>query len=369
MRIAIIAQNVLNPYRGIPTVVHNTLRGFLKIQSELEKKDVEIVFLSINDKVSRNYGRISVRTTKRIPPISFTGEVQALLSKPKENFEIIHSHSLYDIFPWLLKKDVAKIFQSHGIFWKLRDYSNLYGKFWIWLYEKRLRFYYPKFTKFVAVSKYIIEEFNRKGFETSKAVVIENPVGDEFFEIEKNEERIILYPAALSRAKNQLGFLKALAMIKREIKDLKVVFAGGGDEAYMKELKEFVEKKDLTVVFAGNVPYEKMPDLYSTAFIVTLVSFEEATPMAIAEAMATGTPILASNVGGVPYMIKNGKNGLMVDPNDPRDIAEKLLILIEDENLRKRLGENAKKEAERRWRCEIIARKLLDLYLEVLENC
>jgi len=68
-------------------------------------------------------------------------------------------------------------------------------------------------------------------------------------------------------------------------------------------------------------------------------------------------------------MIKNGENGLMVDPNDPRDIAEKLLMLIEDENLRKRLGENAKKEAERRWKCDVIARKLLNLYLDVFENC
>ena len=70
--------------------------------------------------------------------------------------------------------------------------------------------------------------------------------------------------------------------------------------------------------------------------------------------------------GGLGDTVKHGETGLKADPNNPKDIAEKLLMLIEDENLRKRLGENAKKEAERRWRCEIIAKKLLDLYLKVL---
>ena len=82
--------------------------------------------------------------------------------------------------------------------------------------------------------------------------------------------------------------------------------------------------------------------------------------------MATGTPVLVSNIGGLRDTVKHGETGLKADPNNPKDIAEKLLMLIEDENLRKRLGENAKKEAERRWRCEIIAKKLLDLYLKVL---
>jgi len=367
MKVAIIAPHVLEPYLGPSVVAYNTLRGFLKIQSELEKEGVEIVFLSINDKVKeKNWESVSVKAIKRYPPVTFTGEVQALLSKPKDNFDIVHSHSLYDIFPWLLKKDVTKIFHLHGIVWKERKYMNAFGKFWTWLYERRLKLYYPMITRFVAISNYVIEELESKGFDASKAVLIENPIGDEFFEIKKNEDEIILYPATIIPRKNQLGFLKALSVIKDNLKDFKVVFTGGGEKAYVEKVRDFARKENLNVEFTGKVPFEKILNLYSKASVVTLVSFQETTPMVIAEAMATGTPILASNVGGVPYMIKNGENGLMVDPNDPRDIAEKLLMLIEDENLRKRLGENAKKEAERRWRCEIIAKKLLDLYLKVL---
>jgi len=368
MRVAIIAPHVLEPYLGPSVVAYNTLIGFLKIQGELEKEGVEIVFLSINDKVKeKNWESVSVKAIKRYPPVSFTGEVQALLSKPKDNFDIVHSHSLYDIFPWLLKK-VAKIFHLHGIVWKERKYMNTFGKFWTWLYERRLKLYYPMITRFVAISNYVIEELESKGFDASKAVLIENPIGDEFFEIKKNEDEIILYPATIIPRKNQLEFLKALSVIKDNLKDFKVVFTGGGEKAYVEKVRDFARKENLNVEFAGKVPYEKMLDLYSRASIVALVSFQETTPMAIAEAMTTGTPVLASNVGGIPYMFENGKSGLLVDPNNPRDIAEKLLILIEDENLRKKLGENAKREAEKRWRCDIIARRLLNLYLFVDNN-
>jgi hypothetical protein len=152
VRVAIIAPRVLEPYLGPSAVAYNTLRGFLKIQSELEKRNIEIVFLSINDKISKDYGRISVRKTKRISSISFTGEIQAILSRPKDNFEVVHSHSLYDIFPWLLKKDVAKIFHLHGIVWKEKKYYNTLGKFFAWLYEKRLPIYYPRFNKVIAIN-------------------------------------------------------------------------------------------------------------------------------------------------------------------------------------------------------------------------
>jgi glycosyltransferase involved in cell wall biosynthesis len=368
VRVAIIAPRVLEPYLGPSAVAHNTLRGFLKIQSELEKRNIEIVFLSINGEKTQNFGNIRVENIRFPPLTTLFAELRFILNRMEENPDIIHSYGFYDIFPWLLKKDVAKIFHLHGIVWKEKKYYNTLGKFFAWLYEKRLPIYYPRFNKVIAISSYVIEELSRKGFDTSKAVLIENPVGDEFFEVKKNEERIILYPAVLNPRKNQLGFLKALAIVKNEIGDFKVVFTGSGDKAYVEKLKDFVKKENLNVGFAGRVPYGKMPELYSKASIVALCSFQETTPMAIAEAMASGTAVLASNIGGVPHMIDNSRSGVIVDPNNPRDIAENLLMLIEDEKLRKKLGENARRDAEKRWRSDVIARKLLELYFDVLNE-
>ncbi|MEM3504807.1 MAG: glycosyltransferase family 4 protein [Archaeoglobaceae archaeon] len=369
MKVLIIAPNISKPYLGPSAVAYNTLRGFSKIDEELKGNGVEITFLSINDEIKRKKvtENIEIVSSRRYPPVSFTEEVQALFRK-KRGFNVVHSHNLYEVFPYLISR-VSTIYTLHGIPWReIKFKDGLYPKIWLKLMELRLKLYYPKLSRFVAISQYVVEELKAKGFDTSKAVIIENPVSDEFFEVEKKEEQIILYPATLIPLKNQIGFLKAISLIREEMKEYKVVFAGSGDKEYEAKLRDFVSKNGLKVEFLGKVPYEKMPELYSKASIVSLLSFEETFGMAIAEAMATGTPVLASSIPVFRYIVKENETGLLADPNDPKDIAEKLLALINDESLRKRMGREARKEAERRWRAEIIAKKHLELYLSVYQS-
>ncbi|WP_083965025.1 glycosyltransferase family 4 protein [Thermococcus sp. PK] len=372
MRILIIAPKVSKPYGGPSTVAYNTLKGFIKINKELEREDIEITFLSINDKIKSKKltDNIKIVGTKRLPPVTFTGELQALLTARKlEKPDIVHSHNLYETLPWILKK-VPTIFTLHGIVWKEKMFKkSLYAKLWYYLYEKRLRAYHKKFTKFVAISPYVLEELNSKGFDTSKAVVIENPVSEEFFKVEKREEPVILYPATLIPLKNQLGFLKAISILEKELKDYRIIFAGGPkDKNYEIKLRSLAKETNLNVEFAGKVPYEKMLELYSRASIIALTSFQETTPMAVAEAMATGTPVIASRVGGIPYMIEDGETGFLVDPNNPKEIAEKLVTLLSDKHLRSKMGREGKKVAEERWKDEVIARKLLEMYFSAIEQ-
>lgn len=369
MRVLIIAPNVSKPYLGPSTAAHHTLNGFIKIQKELEKYDVKITFLSLNDNVNKEISKnIEVISSKCYPPITFTGEFQAILRKPKEKFSIVHSHGIYDLLPYIISK-TPTVFTLHGIFWREIIFkSNIYSKLYLKLAEIRLRYYYPRLAGFVAVSPYVIEELRAKGFDTGKAVVIENPISDDFFEVEKEEDNLILYPATINPLKNQLGFLKAVSIIKDKLKDYKIVFAGSKDSGYYSMLRKFVEKNGLNAVFLGKVPYNQMLRLYSKASLVALTSFQETLPMAVLEALATGTPVLTSNVGGLKYVVKDSFNGFLVDPSNLDMIAEKLLLLTQHERLRRRLGENAKKDAER-FKCENIAKRLLRLYLKIAKAC
>lgn len=366
--IYIIAPNVLEPYLGPSVVVHNTLKGFLALKDELEKKDVSLTFISIS---SNNRGvavlneRIKVINTKLYTPTTFTGELQSFLRMYKLNTpDLVHSHDIYCIFPWLNK--TKTVFTLHGIFWKERMYKGLYMKLSLWLNELRLKSYYRQLTKFVAISPYVLMELSQKGLDLTKTVVIENPVSDEFFDVKKIDDNIIFYPAIITQRKNQLGFLKAISLVKTELKDYKIFFTSSGDLKYFQAIKHFIDKNDLkNVRFLGKIPYEKLLELYSNASVVALTSFQETTPMVIAEAMATGTPVIASRVGGVPYMVKNGKTGCIVNPNDPKEIAESLSTLINDIRLRSRIGKRAKKEALKRWRAEVIVEKLICLYTQL----
>ena len=363
---------MLNPYLGPAVVAHNILQGFLKIQSKLEKQNIKITFISTASNGSKKIIKLSemvkVINTKRFPPITLTGEIQAwLMSRELEPPDIVHSHDLYEVFPWI-KQRVPTVLTLHGIFWKERLHSrNLYMKLYYWLAEKRLKLYFEKLAGFIAISPYVIKELISKGFNTYKVHLIENPISEEFFKLNKNDNSIILYPAKISPRKNQLTFLKAINLIKREIQDFKIYFTGSGDVKYYKILNNFIQINDIkNVVFLGKVPYSKMLELYSMACVVVLVSYQETQPMAILESMASGTPVLASNIIQNRYIITSGKNGILVDPNNPVDIAEHLKMLIEDNKLRKKLGKNARREAEKRWKADIIAKNLLKLYISLL---
>ena len=367
MRVLIIVSNIFNPYLGPSTAAHNTLKGFIKIQKELEKYAIKITFLSLNDNVSTRFSENIevISNSKVLPPVTLTGELQAIFRRPKNYFDVVHSHSIYELFPYIVSK-VKTIFTLHGIFWKEIYFKrDVYSKLYLKLAEIRLRLYYRWLDRFIAISPYVIEELEKRGFDTRKAVTIENPVADEFFEVEKEEDgNIILYPAAIIPRKNQAGFLKAISMIKDEVNNYKIIFTGSGDSKYRQKLKEYAKKKNLNVIFLGRVPYIKMLHLYSKASVVALTSFQETLPMSILEASATGTPVIVSNVGGLKYIVRDFFNGFLVNPGDLGDIAEKLLLILEDAKLRRDLGRNAKTVAEG-YRGEVIAKKLLDLYLDM----
>lgn len=362
-----VGLNVLDPYLGPSTVAHNILKGFLKIEGDLRKNDLRINFLSINDNESKTFSEyIEVRGTRVRRPIVLTSDIQVFLRKPREKFNLIHSYAIF-LSKFLQKSEI--FFNIHGIPWSAIKYYRGPYKVMLYIFERMLRLYFPRFTKVIVPSNYCLNELSRKNFDISRVVVVENPVSDEFFEVRKGEENIILYPAALRPLKNQHGFLRALALVKEELRGFNIVFAGGGERDYTNILRKFAENIGLmNVKFIGRVPYNQMIQLYARASIVALTSLTESFSMVAVETMATGTPLLASKVGGIPYLVEDGKTGLLVDPTNPKEIAEKLLILASDDVLRRRIGENARVEAERRWRADVIARQLLNLYLEVYER-
>jgi glycosyltransferase involved in cell wall biosynthesis len=221
----------------------------------------------------------------------------------------------------------------------------------------------------VAISPYVITEVDQfLKTRIADTEIIENPISDVFFEQEKRErEGLILYPGSIDRRKNQISLIKTLALLKKDNVKFHCVLPGPiTDEGYLNELWEMIKKYQLEqdVTIPGPVPFEQLLRLYSEASIMIMTTLQETAPMVISEAMAMGTPVIASNISGIPYMVSAGKSGFLIDPNSPQEIADHTANLLGDHTLRKQFQEESRRIAASRWKSEVITNKLIDLYIK-----
>ena len=108
-------------------------------------------------------------------------------------------------------------------------------------------------------------------------------------------------------------------------------------------------------IFLGNVPNPQMPDIYRAADISVLPSFMEATSITGLESMATGVPLVGTRVGGIPYLIDDGQTGWLVQPGRPDQLATAIRRLIENPDLRAKLGGAARQKVEQTFSWDAIA--------------
>jgi phosphatidylinositol alpha-1,6-mannosyltransferase len=161
--------------------------------------------------------------------------------------------------------------------------------------------------------------------------------------------------------------LRAFALLAGEHPDARYAIAGSGPlEA---ELRELADRLGIgaRVRFLGLVPYERMPELHAAADVHLLASrpiplWNENFPNACLEAMASGVPVVAGAVGGVPEMVADGESGLLVDPRDPLAIAAALRRLLDDPPLRAAMGTAARARVERELNHERAAREIYAVF-------
>jgi colanic acid/amylovoran biosynthesis glycosyltransferase len=149
----------------------------------------------------------------------------------------------------------------------------------------------------------------------------------------------VLCVARLVEHKGQAILLRALARLRDDGLPLRATIAGEGPEE--ERLRQLVRELGLQglVELAGAVPQAELGDLYSDADIFCLPTLSEAVGVVNMEAMATGLPVVSSNLMGVPELIEDGRSGILVTPGRDGELAEALRRLAEDPPLRQRLGE------------------------------
>lgn len=183
------------------------------------------------------------------------------------------------------------------------------------------------------------------------------------------DQKIILFFGSLVEYKGPDVLIKAFKQVKMEYSDVKLIFAGRGP--MMDGLKIMAKQMGLLeeVIFTGFVEDDIKALYYKAADIFCLPSTTMAESFGIVnlEAMAAGIPIVSSDLGGIPDIVKHGENGLLAKPNNVNMVAENLLKLLEDDDLSKKMGETGLKMVKN-YSWDKITLETENLYKKILEN-
>ncbi len=192
------------------------------------------------------------------------------------------------------------------------------------------------------------------------------------------EQRMILFVGRIEPLKGLETLLRALALLRKSSTGsccpMYLVVIGGEPDvspdemnAEMARLLAMRDDLDLQkmVIFLGKKAQDTLPYYYSAAETVVVPSFYESFGMVALEAMACGTPVVASQVGGLAFLVQDGVTGYVVPDGDAEALSQRLLTLYHDRLLRDRLGEQAA-AAARSYDWDIITREIIKLYDETL---
>lgn len=193
--------------------------------------------------------------------------------------------------------------------------------------------------------------------------------------------RMILFVGRIEPLKGLEVLFQAISMIRQrgdlESDSFCLTVIGGepnvGPELMTDEmvrLHNIMEKFGLhdLVTFLGKRDQETLPYYYSAAEVVVVPSYYESFGMVALEAMACGTPVVASQVGGLAFLIQDGVTGYTVPVEDPKTLADRLVLLLQNETLRHEMGEHAQEVAQL-YSWDKIAEQLIKLYQELLKPC
>jgi len=207
------------------------------------------------------------------------------------------------------------------------------------------------------------------------APVIHNGVNPNIFRPRKSldsnilgniQDPIVLYTSRLTVARGAHVLARAIPEILKRNKEVHFIFAGSGDAKSLLDILKTngVPKEKYTLL--GYLDYKDLPSLYARAYVYVMPTSWENLPFKLLEAMSSGVPVITTNVGGIPEVIKDGYNGLFTSRN-PNAVAKKVIQLLDDEQIAKKLGRNARKTILEKFTWEKTVKRTKEVYESILQ--
>jgi len=178
-------------------------------------------------------------------------------------------------------------------------------------------------------------------------------------------KQMVLFTGRLTKQKGVEYLIKAAKNIKAEI----VILGDGPERKYLEKLIDKNKLNNVHMLGYFSQRVEKINDFYLRADVYVAPSvWNEPLGLVILEAMVHKTPVVSSRKGGITTIVKDGYNGFLIRPRSPKLIAEKVNLLLSNEKLRIKMGQNAYKSVAKKFNWEKIATKFYTLYLKSINK-
>jgi len=233
-----------------------------------------------------------------------------------------------------------------------------------WLTRVFRRLIFKKADRATAISNYLAEYITSQNKNLSVAVI---PNGVSLHKFAMNNQELennytIITVSRLVEKNGVKDLIEAMAIVVKKFNDAKLLIIGDGEqkEELIKRSKSLGLENNIK--FLGEIPHDQLPEYLSKAGVFVRPSLSEGLGVAFLEAMASGVAIIGTPVGGIPDFLKDRETGLFCEPENPQDIANKIVEIIDNKDFRQKLIKNARKLVEEKYDWDNIAIEFKKIY-------
>ena len=338
--------------------------------------DIELHLITFGSKRKETgKGNTKIHVLKRRLPWSFYLPFEVLILKReilRINPDIVHAHDTY--LPYstaaaMHSKKYPTLLTVHDIAAEKIKFVDGYR-----FLTRLITIPHEKHVLSKIQNVIVCSQFNKdiiNNMASSKVYVIPNGVNPPNIQNIQSRsfstKNSIFYVGMLLKSKGVDILISAIPIIKKSIPDVCLNIAGAGKEET--NLKNLVKELNIeeNVKFLGFITEEEKYSYYKSIDIFVLPSLFEPFGLVLLEAMSCGKPVVASNVGGVPYIAEDGKTGLLFESENVKDLAEKVIMLLRDEELREKMGK-AGRERAKEFTWEKVAERTVEVYKEIIKS-
>ncbi|MDJ0620418.1 MAG: glycosyltransferase family 4 protein [Calothrix sp. MO_192.B10] len=380
LRVAVVGPYPADPSKvrgGIQAVVNNLVSGLAQFD-DLDIHVVTVDFARQEDLISRTGIQVHLkRSYQSLSQLWFYWQERQWLINTIERIkpDIVHVHGTnfygYGARSWKFPTIVT----IHGVLQEEArlDFGEL-GK-WQQLYRQVKGYFNTQFElKTLAAVRYatvISPHINTflKDWQIKHTYSINNPTEEAYFELsDRTIAGRILFAGSITVRKGILTLLQAVSLLRDRQIEFELYLAGAVEQqAYAEVLQNYIREHQLEsqITFCGLLDNHQIKKAFEECQILVLPSQAEVSPMVIQQAMAAGKPVVATAVGGIPYLVEDRGSGILVPYGDTEALAAALAEVLSNPQLAKSMGDRGRILAQKNFRQSVVCQQTRNLYEQI----